>query len=124
MLCYTQVDGCEVVRRRVGSEMCMRDRCRLATRGRGWGAMSTGAASVGREQTDVEGSGRKRRFRALLLRFLRWLSKEFALATYNFLVDGEKKDDHLVRSQAEEANHWPRGRAKVRSRVLNSTRER
>lgn len=98
--------------------------CRLATRKRGWGAMSTGAASVGSEQTDVDGAGRKRRFRALLLRFLRWLSKEFALATYNFLVDGEKKDDHLVRSQAEEANHWPRGRAKVRSRVLNSTRER
>ena len=43
---------------------------RLATRNRGWGAILTGAALVGREQMDKNASGRKREIQALLLRFL------------------------------------------------------
>ena len=86
------------------------------------GGISTGAASGRMEQVDKNGSGRKRQFQALLLCFLRWQAKDLSLETYRVWVDGEKKDDHLCWSHAEDANHWPRGQAKVRLCVLYSTR--
>jgi hypothetical protein len=70
----------------------------------------------------MEVSGWKRRFRARLLRFLRWHLKELWCVVYRSWVEGAKKEDHFWRSQLERSDHCPRGRARVRSLVRSSTR--